>query len=166
MGSVASHHLVCTHATEDGEVLGSESNLFRNEEDVTGEDENAEADKGGVETSSDGQVASGGEEGQECLRTQDTLTGISQVFGRHEDTDPESDPREKTQSICQKQCLKSPKEDSPLEESSKSSEEEPPMDEVLYNEVRQKAWLLDTCLMPGVTKILLKASQAGPPETP
>ena len=78
------------HTTEGGKVSSSKSELSREEEDVTGEDENAEADKGGVETSSHSQVASDGKEGQEC---------ISQVFGRHEDTDPEPDPGEKTQPI-------------------------------------------------------------------
>ena len=80
-------------------MTSSKSELSHNEEDVAGEDENAKADKGGAETSSDGQVASDGEEGQECPQTQDTLTGISQVFSTHEDTDLESDPREKTQPI-------------------------------------------------------------------
>ena len=124
MGSAAGHHFVCSHA---------------------GEDDNAKEEKGGIKTSSDRQVASDGEEGQECPHTQDTLTGISQVFGRHEDMDPESDPGEKIQSIQQKWCPKSPKEDSPLKESSESSsEEEPPMDEAVHNESRQKAQLLDT----------------------
>ena len=72
----------------------SKSELSHDEEDITGEDENAKADKGGVKTSSDGQVALYGKEGQEHPHTQDTLTGISQVFGTHEDTDPESKPRE------------------------------------------------------------------------
>ena len=54
---------------------------------------------GGIETSSDGQVASDGEEGQECPHTQDTLTGVSQVFSGHEDTDPKLEPGEKIQSI-------------------------------------------------------------------
>ena len=100
VGSAAGHHSVCSHITEGSEVSSSESELSHNEEeDVTGEDKNAEADKGGAKTSSDGQVASDGEEGQECPQTQDTLTGISQVFGTHEDTDPESDPREKVQPI-------------------------------------------------------------------
>ena len=128
-------------------MLGNESELFHNERDIVGEDDNAEEDKGGVKTSSNGQVASDGEEGQECPHTQDTLSSISQGFGRHKDTDLESDPGEKIQSVWQKQCPKSPKEDSPLKESSESSsEEEPPMDEALHNEARQKAWLLDTCL--------------------
>ena len=75
---------------------------------------------------------SDGEDGQECPHTQDTLTGISQVFGEHEDTDPESDPGEG-------------REDSPLKESSESSsEEELPSDEALHNEAKQKARLLDT----------------------
>ena len=91
-------------------------------------------------------MASDGEEGQEHPHTQDTLTGISQVFGGHEDTDPESDLREKIQSSWQKQSPKSPKENSPLKESNESSsEEEPPMDKALCDEARQKAQLLDTC---------------------
>ena len=113
VGSVAGHHSVRSHATEGGEESSSESKLSHGEEDVTGEDETTEAGKGGVKTLSDGQVASDGEEGQECPQTQDTLTGVSQVFSRHEDTDPESDPGEKIQPIWQKQHPKSPKEDSP-----------------------------------------------------
>ena len=145
MGLVAGHHSVHSHATEGSEVSSSECELSHDEEDITGEDENTEADKGGVETSSDGQVASDGKEGQECPQTQDTLTGIGQVFGRHEDTDPESNPGEKIQPVQQKRCPKSPKEDSPLKASSESSsEEEPPTDEALRDEARQKAWLLDT----------------------
>ena len=126
-------------------MSSGKSELSHNEEDVAGEDENTKADKGGVETSSNGQVASDGKEGQEHPHTQDTLTGISQVFGRHEDTDPESDPGEKIQSVWQKWHPKSPKEDSALKESSESSsEEELPMGEALRDEARQKAWLLDT----------------------
>ena len=99
MGSVPGRDSVCSHATEGSEVSSSESELSHDEEDIAGEDENTEADKGGVKTSSDSQVASDGEEGQECPHTQDTLTGISQVFGTHEDTDPESNPEEKIQSV-------------------------------------------------------------------
>ena len=91
-------------------------------------------------------MASNGEEEQEHPHTQDTLTGISQVFSGHKDTDPESDPREKIQSVWQKQHPLSPKEDSPPKESSESSsEEEPPMDKVFHNEARQRAQSLDTC---------------------
>ena len=145
VGLVAGHHSVHSHATEDGEVLSTKSELSHNEGDSTGEDDNAKEDKGGIKTSSDGQVASDGKEEQGHPHTQDTLTGISQVFGGHEDTDPESDPGEKIQCVWQKQCPKSPREDSPLKESSKSpSEEESPTDEALCNEARQKAQLLDT----------------------
>ena len=109
------------------------------------EDENAMADKGEAETSSNSQAASDGEEGQEHPQTQDTLTGISQVFGTHEDTDPESNPEEKIQSIWRKQWQPSPKEDSPPKESSESSSEEvPPTDEALHNGAQQKAQQLDT----------------------
>ena len=80
-------------------MSSSESELSHDEEDVTGEDENAKADKGGVETSSDGWVASDGKDGQDHPQTQDTLTSISQIFGRHEDADPESNPGEKIQPI-------------------------------------------------------------------
>ena len=108
------------------------------------EDENTEADKGEVEVSSDGQAASNGEEGQEHPQIQDTLTGISQVFGTHEDTDSESDPREKIQSVRWKQCQPSPKEGMPPKDlSGSSSEEEQPTNEALHDKARQRAQQLD-----------------------
>ena len=96
MGSVAGHHSVHSHTTKGSEVSSHESELSHDEEDIPGEDENTEADKSRVKTSSNCQVAS---DGKECPHTQDTLTGISHVFGTHEDTDPESEPEEKIQSI-------------------------------------------------------------------
>ena len=99
MGSVAGHHSVHSHATEDGEVSSCESEPSHNEGDGAGEDDNAKEDKGRIETSSDGQVASDGKDGQEHPHTQDTLTGISQVFGGHKDTDPAWDFREKIQYV-------------------------------------------------------------------
>ena len=99
MGSVAGHHYIRSHATEDGKVLSSKSESSHDEGDGAEEDDNTEEDKGGIETSSDGQVVSEGEKGQEHPHTQDTLTSISQVFGEHEDKDPELEPGEKTQSI-------------------------------------------------------------------
>ena len=92
VGLVASHHSIHSHATEDGEVSSSESESSHNEGDGTEEDGNTIEDKGRIETSSDGQVVSDGEERQEHPHTQDTLTSIRQVFGEHEDTDPESEP--------------------------------------------------------------------------
>ena len=148
-------------------MSSSESELSRNEEDDAGEDENAEADKDGVKTSSNGQVASDGEEGQEHPQTQDTLTGISQVFGRHEDTDPESNPREKIQPVRQKWHPKSPKEDSPLKASSKSScEEEPQQTRHSMMRPGKKLGCWTQVSMLGIAKRLLKALWAGPPETP
>ena len=83
VGSAAGCHSIHSHATEDGEVSSSESESSHDKGDGT------EEDKGRIKTSSDGQVVSDGEEEQEHPHTQDTLTGISQVFGEHEDTDPE-----------------------------------------------------------------------------
>ena len=85
MDSVAGHHSICSHATEDGKVSSSESESSHNKGDGTEEDDNAKEDKGRIETSSYGQVASDGEVWQEYPHTQDTLTSISQVFGEHED---------------------------------------------------------------------------------
>ena len=142
---------LCPLPCQDGLELSSKSKLSPDEEDTT--DENAVADKGEAENSSNGQVVSDGEEGQERPPSQDTLPGISQVFSMHEDTDPE----EKIQSIWQKQ--QQPK-DSPPKESSESSEEEPLTDEALRND----SWTHISVV--GTAKRLLKVSQAGPPETP
>ena len=100
----------------------------------------------GIETSIDGQEASDGEERRECPHIQDTLTSVSQLFGKHEDTDPESSPREKALPAWQKWHQNSPKEDSPQKDSSESlsSKEEPPTNEALCDGSRQKVWLLDT----------------------
>ena len=146
MGSVAGHHSIRSHATEDGKVSSSESESSQDEGDGTEEEDNTEEDKSRIETSSDGQEASNGENWQECPHTQDTLMGVSQLFGQHEDTDQESDTREKVQSVQQKQHLKSPKEDSPQKDSSESSssEEELPTDEALCDRAKQKVQLLDT----------------------
>ena len=94
---------------------------------------------------SDGQVASDGEEGQGCPQIQNTLTGISHIFGMHEETDAESDPGEKIQSVRRKWRQPSPKEDMPSKDSSESSsEEEQPTDEALHDKAQQRAWQLDT----------------------
>ena len=98
-----------------------------------------------MEVSSDGQAASDGKEGQGCPQIQVTLTGISQVFSTHKDTDSESDPREKIQSVQWKQRQPSPKEDMPPKDlSGSSSEEEQPTDEALHDKVWQRARQLDT----------------------
>ena len=110
------------------------------------EEDNAEVGKSRIETSSDEQEASNGEDRQEHLHMQDTLTSVNQLFGEHEDTDPESNSGEKVRTAREKQHKDSPKEDSPKKDSSgSSSEEELPTDEALRDGARQKAQLLDTC---------------------
>ena len=94
---MAGHHSIHSHATENGKVLSSESDSSQDEGDGAEEEGNAKEDKGRIETSSDGQEASDGEDWQEHPHTQDTLTGVSQLFRKHEDTNPKSDPREKVQ---------------------------------------------------------------------
>ena len=144
---MASPHLLHSQATENGEVSSNESGSSQDEGVSPEEEDNAKAGKSGIETSSNEQEASNGEDQQECLHTQDTLTSVSQLFGEHEDTNPKSDSGEKVQTTWQKQHKDSPKEDSPKKDSSRSSslEEELPTNEVLQDGARQKAWLLDTC---------------------
>ena len=101
------------------------------EEDAPHDDEDVEADKGNMEVLSDRQVASNGNEGQEHTQIQNTLTGVSHIFGMHEETDAESDTEEKIQSIWQKWHPPRPKEDTPSKELiESSSEEEQPTDGV------------------------------------
>ena len=128
-------------------MLSSESNSSQDKGVDTEEEDNAEEGKSRIETSSDEQEASDGEDQQECPHTQDTLTSVSQLFSEHEDTDPKSDSGEKVQTAQQKQRKDSPMEDSPTKNSSRSSssEEEPPTNEALQDRARQKAQLLDTC---------------------
>ena len=125
----------------------SESDSSQAEGVSTEEEDNAEAGKSKIETSSDEQEVSEGEDQQEHPHIQDTLTGVSQLFGEHKDTDPESDSGEKVQTAQQKQCKDSCKEDSPKKDSSRSSssKEEPPTNKTLQDKARQKAQLLYTC---------------------
>ena len=105
------------------------------------EEDNAKADKGKTETSSNKQEACESEDKQEHPHTQDTLTGVSQLLGKHKDTDPKSDSEEKVQTTWKRQHKDSPKNDS---SESSSSEEEPPTNEALCNKARQKVQQLDT----------------------
>ena len=101
--------------------------------------------KGDAEVLSDGQAASDGYEGRGHAPIQNTLTGVSQIFGTHEETDAESDTEEKIQSAQQKWHQPSPKEDMPFKDSSESSsEEEQPTNEALHDKARQWVWQLDT----------------------
>ena len=78
-------------------MLSSESDSSQGEGVGTEEEDNAKEGKGGIKTSSDEQEASDGEDQQDCTHTQDTLTGVSELFGEHKDTDAESDSGEKVQ---------------------------------------------------------------------
>ena len=87
-------------------------------------------------------MASDGDEGQGRIPI---LTGVSHVFGTHEETDAESDNEEKIQSAWQKQRQPSPKEDTPSKDlGESSSEEEQPSDKALRDKAWQWAWQLDT----------------------
>ena len=104
-----------------------------------------EVSKGDAEVLSDGQVATDGNKGQGCAPIQNTLTGVSHIFGMHEETDTESDIDEKIQSIWREQQQFSPKEDTPSKDSSdSSSKEEQPTDETLHDKAQQWAQQLDT----------------------
>ena len=133
-------HSLHSRATEDGDKSSSESDSSQGKESCAEEEDNAKVGKSKIETSSNEQEASEGEDKQECPHTQDTPTGVSQLFSEHEDTDPDSDSGEKVQATWQRQCKNSPKKDSSR---SSSSEEEPPTDEALCDEARQKMQLLD-----------------------
>ena len=78
------------------------------------------------------------------LQSNNTLSGISHIFGTHEETDVESNHQEKVQPARLKRLQPSPKEDMPSKESESSCEEEQPTDEALCDKARQQAWHLDT----------------------
>ena len=128
-----------------GQETSSKSKPSHTEEDAPHEDEYAEAREGGAEVLSNGQVASDGDEGQDHFPIQNTLSGVSHIFGTHEESHAESDKEEKIQSAWQKWCQPSPKEDTPSKESSESSsEEDQPTDEALHDKAQQWAQQPDT----------------------
>ena len=92
----------------------------------------------------DGRAGSNGDKGLGRSPIQNTLSGISHIFGAHEETDVESDHEEKVQPARLKQHQPSPKEDIPSKDSESSSKEEQPTDEALCNKAHQQAQHLDT----------------------
>ena len=72
------------------------------EEDAPHDDEYAEVRDGDAKVLSDGQAASDGNEGLGHSPIQNTLSGVSHIFGTHKETDVESDHEEKIQSAWQK----------------------------------------------------------------
>ena len=134
-----------SQVTDNGQETSSESEPSHEEEDAPCEDEDAEVGKGDAEVLSDGQAVSDGNEGQGHAQFQNTLTGVSHIFGTHEETDAESDTEEKIQSAQWKRHQPSPKEDTSSKElSESSSEEEQPNKEALHDQAWQWAWQLDT----------------------
>ena len=121
---MGSHHSSHSQATKNGDESSDESASSQGE-GSGGEEDNAEADKGKTEALSDEKEVSKSEDKQEHPHTQDTLTSVSQLFGKHEDTDPKSDSEEKVQTAQKRQRKDSPKKG--FSESS-SSEEELPTD--------------------------------------
>ena len=87
-----------SQVTDDSQETSSESESSHEKEDAPCEDEDAGVGKGDPEVLSDGQVASDGDEGQGHAQIQNTLTGVSHIFSTHEETDTESDTKEKIQS--------------------------------------------------------------------
>ena len=75
-----------SQVTDNGQKTSSKSKPSQEEEDAPHEDEDVEVGKGDVKVLSDGQVASDGDEGQDHDPIQNTLTGVSHVFGMHEET--------------------------------------------------------------------------------
>ena len=146
-GSAVGSHSIHSQATKNGEVLSSKSDSSQGEGVGTKEEDNAEEGKSGIKTSSDEQEVSDGEDQQECPHTQDTLTGVSQLFSEHEDTDPESDSGEKVQTARQKQHKDSPKKDS--SGSSSSEESRQPM-RCSETELGKKRGCLTHTLMLGI----------------
>ena len=116
--------LAQSQVTDNCQETSSECKHSNEEEDTPCDDEEEEADKGDAEVLSDGQAASDGNEGQGHASIQNTLMGVSHIFGMHKETDAESDTEKKIQSIWQKWHPPSPKEDTPCKESSESSSEE------------------------------------------
>ena len=115
------------------------------EEDAPCEDEYVEVCEGDAEVLSNGQVASNGNEGLGHSLIQNTFSGVSHIFGTHEETDVESDHKEKIQSAWQKWHQPSPKEDTPSKELGESSlEQEQPTNEALHDKAWQWAQQLDT----------------------
>ena len=108
------------------------------EEDTPHEDEYAEVHRGDAEVLSNGQVVSYGSEGLGHSPIQNILSGVSHVFGMHEETDIEFDHKEKIPSTQHKWCQPSPKKDTPSKESDESSsKEEQPINEALHDKARQ-----------------------------
>ena len=135
-----------SQTTKDDKESSSGSEPSHTEEDTPHNDEYAEIREGDGEVLSNGQVASDGNEAPGHSALWNTLSGVSHVFGTHEETNVESDHEEETPPTRQKWCQPSPKEETSSQESeeSSSSEEEQPTDEALHDKCQQWARRMDT----------------------
>ena len=113
-----------SQTTKDNKESSSRSEPSHTEEDAPHDDEYAEICGGDTEVLSDGQAASNGDEGPGRSPIRNTLSGVSHIFGTHEEMDVKSDHEEKTPPVRQKQCQPSPKEATSFKESKESSSEE------------------------------------------
>ena len=143
--SITSHHSqqsgsTPSRATNESWVSSRESEPSLSEEDNPHDDEYVKTCEDDAEVLSNGQGGSDGDEGLGRSPIQNTLSGVSHVFGVHKETDIESDHEEKVQSAQQKWHQSSPKEDMPSKSGKSSSEEEQPTDEALCDKVQQWAW--------------------------
>ena len=91
-----------SQTTKDDKESSSRSEPSHAEEDAPHYDEYAEICGDDAEVLSDSQVASDGDEGPGPSPTQNTLSGVSHIFGTHEETNVESDHEEKTPPAQQK----------------------------------------------------------------
>ena len=156
-----------SQVTNDGQETSSESEPSHEEEDAPCEDEDVEAGKGEAEVLSDGQVASDGEEGQGHAQIENTLTGVSNIFGMHKETDAESDTGEKIQSIQWKRRQPSLRRTRPPR--TRASHLPRKSSQLTKHSMTRPSKGLDSwtqILMLGSIRRLLKASWAGPRGTP
>ena len=132
-----------SRTTKDNKESSSGSKPSHTEEDAPHNDEYAEICGDDTEVLSDGQAASDGDEGPSHSPMQNTLSSVSHFFGTHEETNVESNHREKTPPAWQEWHQPSSKEETSSKESS-SSKEEQLTDEALHDKARQQARRLDT----------------------
>ena len=85
-----------SRTTKDDKESSSGSKHSHAEEDAPHDDEYTEICEDDAEVLGDGQVASYGNEDPGHSPIQKTLSGVSHIFGTHEETDVESDHEEKT----------------------------------------------------------------------
>ena len=85
-----------SRTTKDDKESISRSEPSHMEEDAPHDDEYMEICGGDAEVLSNGQAASNGDEGPGHSPIRNTLSGVSHIFGTHEEMDVESDHEEKT----------------------------------------------------------------------